>query len=215
MGGRDGAELRHRHLEIGEHLQEEGLERLVGAVELVDQQDRGAGRIRLERLQERPLDQKALGKDIMLQPLAIVLALGFRDPDGDHLRRIVPFVDGSRHVEPFIALQADEAPPERCGEHLGDFGLADAGLAFEKQRPSHLKCEEQHGRERAIGQIVGRGQEIERRIDRDRQRFDGRLVHELNLMRRGRRVAGRACRVGVALMQTFREVGRRSATPTS
>ena len=42
MLGLDGAEFRHRHLEVGQHLQQEGLEGLVGAVEFVDQQDRRA-----------------------------------------------------------------------------------------------------------------------------------------------------------------------------
>ena len=38
----DRADLRNRHLEVRQHLQQIGLERLVGAVELVDQQDRRA-----------------------------------------------------------------------------------------------------------------------------------------------------------------------------
>ena len=37
------AELRDGDLKVGEHFQEERLERLVGAVELVDQEDRRAG----------------------------------------------------------------------------------------------------------------------------------------------------------------------------
>ena len=61
-----GAELRHRDLEVGQHFQQKGLERLVGAVELVDQQHRRAGGIGLERLQQRPLDQEALGEDVVL-----------------------------------------------------------------------------------------------------------------------------------------------------
>ncbi len=36
----DGAVFRDGQLEIGQHLQQERLERLVGAVELVDQQHR-------------------------------------------------------------------------------------------------------------------------------------------------------------------------------
>ena len=61
----DGAELGDRHLEIGQHLEQEGLERLVGAVELVDQQHRRAGRVGLERLQQRPLDQKTFREDVV------------------------------------------------------------------------------------------------------------------------------------------------------
>ena len=144
---------------------QERLERLVGAVELVDQQHRGAGRIGLERLQQRPLDQKPLREHVVLQPLAVLLALRLRHPDGDHLRRIVPFVDRGRHVEPLVALQADEPAPERAREHLGDLGLADAGLALEKQRAAHLEGEEQDGRERPVGEVVGRGKEREGFVD--------------------------------------------------
>jgi hypothetical protein len=38
--GADGAELGDGDLEVGEHLEEEGLEALVGAVDLVDEQHR-------------------------------------------------------------------------------------------------------------------------------------------------------------------------------
>ena len=89
-------------------------------------------------------------------PLAVVLAFGLGDADRDHLRGVVPLVDRRRHVEPFVALQADQPAPERRRQHLGDLGLADAGLAFEEERPAHAQRQEQHGRERAVGEIVGR-----------------------------------------------------------
>ena len=65
MRGLHRAQFRHRDLEVGEHFEQERLERLVGAVELVDQQDRRARGVRLERLQQRPLDQKLLGKNVV------------------------------------------------------------------------------------------------------------------------------------------------------
>ena len=68
----------------------------------------------------------------MLEPLAVVIAFGFGDADGDHLRRVVPLVDRGRDVQTLVALQPDQAPAERRGQHLGDLGLADAGLAFEE-----------------------------------------------------------------------------------
>ena len=113
MLGLDGAELRDGHLEIGEHFEQERLERLVGAVELVDQQHRRAGGIGLERLQQRPLDQEALGEHVVLEPLAVVLAFGLGDADRDHLRGVVPLVDRGRDVEPLVALQPDQPPAER------------------------------------------------------------------------------------------------------
>ena len=151
----DRAELRDRDLEIGEHFQQERFERLVGAVELVDQQHRRAGRIGLERLQERPLDQEALGEHVVLEPPAVVRAFRLGDADGDHLRSVVPLVDRGGDVETLVALQPDEPAPERRRQHLGDLGLADAGLAFEEQRPAHLEREEQHGRERTVGEVIG------------------------------------------------------------
>ena len=72
-GRADRADLGDRHLEIGKQLQKIGLERLVGAVELVDQQDRRAGDVRLQRLQQRPLDQKAVGEDRALDFAAVFL----------------------------------------------------------------------------------------------------------------------------------------------
>ena len=90
----------------------------------------------------------------MLEPFAVVAAFGLGDADRDHLRGIVPLVDRSRDVEAFVALQADEAAPERRREHLGDLGFADPGLALEKQRAAHLEGEKEHGRERAVGEVI-------------------------------------------------------------
>ena len=137
----DGAEFRHGHLEIGQHFEQKRLERFVGAVDFVDQQHRRPGGIGLERLQQRPLDQKALGKTSCSMRAAVALAFRFRQADGDHLRAVIPLVDRGRNVEPFVALQPDQPAPERRRQHLGDLGLADAGLAFEEQRPAHAQRE--------------------------------------------------------------------------
>ena len=127
-----------------EHFEQERLERLVGAVDLVDQQHRRAGGVRLERLQQRPLDQEALGEHVVLDAGAVVLAFGLGGADGDHLRGIVPLVDRGGDVEPLVALQPDQPAAERLRQHLGDLGLADAGLAFQEQRPAHLQREIEH-----------------------------------------------------------------------
>ncbi len=112
LGGLDRRKLRDRHLEIREHFQQEGFEGLVGAVELVDQEDRRtdlpADR---KRLQHRAADQVALGKDIRLDAGAILVnpeASG--KPDLQHLRRIIPLVDGGGDIEAFVALQPDQRP---------------------------------------------------------------------------------------------------------
>ena len=163
--GADRAELGDGHLVVGEDLEEIGLERLVGAVELVDEEHRRSGRIRVERLEQRPADQEALGEDVGDQRLAVHVAGGFRGADLDHLRRVVPLVDGARRVEPLVALEPDQLPAEPLGEDLGDLGLADAGLAFEEQRPAHLERQEQHRRERPVGDVAAVAEKVERGVD--------------------------------------------------
>ena len=96
-----------------EHFEQKRLERLVGAVDLVDQQHRRAGGVGLERLQQRALDQEALREHVVLEPRAIVLAFGLGDADGDHLRGVVPLVDRGGDIEALIALQPDQPPAER------------------------------------------------------------------------------------------------------
>ena len=129
--------------------------------------------IRLERLQQRPLDQEALGEHVALEPLAVVLALGLGGADGDHLRGVIPLVDRGGDVEAFVALQPDEAPAERLRQHLGDLGLADAGLAFEEDRPPHLQRQIEHGAERAVAEVLRLGEERDGGVDRDGQRAGG------------------------------------------
>ena len=97
--------------------------------------------------------------------LAIGIAGGFRKPDRDHLRGAVPLIDRGRDIESLVALQPDQLAPQRRRQHLGDLGLADAGLAFEKQRPAHAQRQIGHGRERTLGEITARGQQFEHRID--------------------------------------------------
>ena len=55
----DRAQFGNRHLEVGQHFEQVRFERLVGAVELVDQQDRRHAVVRIDRLQQRPLQQEA------------------------------------------------------------------------------------------------------------------------------------------------------------
>ena len=59
----DRPDLRHGHLKVREHLKQEGLELVVSAIDLVDQQNRAVARS--QRRQQRSLDQKARAK----QPL--------------------------------------------------------------------------------------------------------------------------------------------------
>ena len=63
IGGRavaEHAELGHRDLVVGQDLEQEGLELVVGPVDLVDQQDRRRTVAVVDRPQQRPLDEEPL-----------------------------------------------------------------------------------------------------------------------------------------------------------
>ncbi len=173
MLGLHRAHFRNRDLKIAQHFEQKRLEGFVGAVDLVDQQHRRAGGVGLERLQQRTFNQKPLGEHVVLQAGAIMLAFGLGDADGDHLRGVIPLIDRGGDIEALVALQPDQPAAERRGQHLGDLGLADAGLAFEEDRPAHFERQIKHGAERAVGEIVGLGQEVDGGVDGGRQRAGG------------------------------------------
>ena len=166
----DRPQLRNGDLKIGEDLEQIRLERLVGTVELVDQQHRRHAVLRRERLEDRALEQKARREDVVRQPFAVLLPGRFREPDLDHLARVVPFVDGRRDVEPFVALQPHQPLAEGRREHLGDLGLAHTRLALQEQRASHPECEEHARREPAVGEIVVPVEQRHDGVDIGRQR---------------------------------------------
>ncbi len=70
--GAEHAELGHRDLEVGEHLEEVGLELVVGPVDFVDQEDRWRAVAAGDRPQERPFDEKPflvqIGLDVVRRP---------------------------------------------------------------------------------------------------------------------------------------------------
>src|SRR6185437_1392659 len=125
------------------------------------------------RLQERALDEIALGEDVVLDAVLVVLAGGLGESDRHHLRGIVPLIDRARDVETLVALQADEAPAERGGEDLGDLRLADAGLALEEQGPPEPEAQENDGSQRAVADIGGAAKQAQGFVDRGRK---GRLL---------------------------------------
>src|SRR5204862_530620 len=87
--GDDRAELGDRHAGLAEQLEQERLEVVVGAVDLVDQQH---GRPRagvLERAQQRPRDQVVAAEEVLLAQRG---AARLRETDAQQLPRIVPLV---------------------------------------------------------------------------------------------------------------------------
>ena len=135
VAARIGAELGNRHLVLGQHFEQVRLERLVGAIELVDQQHRRDAVLAATSACSSGRFSRKRGAKMSCASVVAVDAAGrLGEPDLDHLPRVVPFVDRRRDVEAFVALQPDELAAERRREHLGDLGLADARLAFEEQR---------------------------------------------------------------------------------
>jgi len=163
MRGADRADLGHRELQLGEHFEQEGLEGLVGPVELVDEQHR---RLRLrERLQQRALEQHLARIQLAHERIASGLVAGFGHTDLEHLPRDVPFVGGRGDVQALVALQADQGRPQRARQHLGQLGLADAGFAFEQQRPAQAQGEKDGRGQCAAGEVVLAGQQGQGFID--------------------------------------------------
>ena len=143
--GRDRADLRDRHGELREDLEQERLELVVGPVELVDQQDgAGAG---ADRAQQRPLDEELRAVEVgdtisFLQPACV-----------QELTRVVPLVERLRGVDALVALEPDQLGVEDAGERLRELGLADAGLALEQERTLHREREIDGAGKAVLGQV--------------------------------------------------------------
>src|SRR5438445_3179282 len=201
LGGAQRADLGNRDLPVRQHLEQVGLEGLVGPVELVDEQDR---RIAFQRARQRPFNQEFLGVNIGRELLLRLLPRCFGQPDFDHLPRVVPLVGSLRDVQTLVALQADELPAQALGDDLADLGLAARRLAFQEQRPAHGEGEEKRGGEAAIGDVVARSEELLRLVDGVRKRAcHGQLALYFNAASTARlamtvircaRYSGLACR---------------------
>ena len=97
-----------------------------------------------------------------------VLAGALARLDGEQLALIVPLVERGVLVEPFVALQADQLGAVHGGQRLGDFGLADAGLALQQQRPLEEIHQPQRGRDVAIGDVADGGETFGNGLARQR-----------------------------------------------
>jgi hypothetical protein len=212
LGG-DRSQLGHGDAEIGEHLQQEGLELVVGAIDLVDEEHRPL--TGPDRVQQRPLDQE-LGS-VQFRDVLAHLA-GLQGPGIEQLARVVPLVERLRGVDAFVALEPDQLRVEQPGERLAYFRLADPGLTLQEQGPLQLECEEDRRGEARVGEvrlrleraldllyrsevhpvIVGRAERrasiLARRDDCDPRREAGHVPREVRVFRaqHGRRGARRA-----------------------
>ncbi|CAB5011544.1 unannotated protein [freshwater metagenome] len=153
-GGAERPELGHRDRVVGEDLEQERLELVVGAVDLVDQQHRRRAAQILHGAQQRAPHQEAFGVEVALDLVdldVLGLARGLDGPKVQQLLAVVPLVNGLCDVDALVALQADQLAARPCREHLGHFGLADTGFTFEQQRPPQPQRQEDHRGESEVG----------------------------------------------------------------
>ena len=110
----------------------------------------------LDRPQQRPLDEEPLLVELGLEGVggpAGGLAAGLGGAQVEQLAGVVPVVHGLGGVDALVALQPDQLAAGPRRQHLGELGLADAGLALEQQRPLQLEREEDRRRQPFVGQV--------------------------------------------------------------
>src|SRR5436305_10609786 len=105
LGG-NRPQLWNRDRKVGQELEQERLELVVGAVDLVDQQHHRPSGIGFDRVKQGPVQQEAARKQ-----LAFVHASLSR-PHRQQLARVVPVIDGVVQVDPLVTLQADQPSSE-------------------------------------------------------------------------------------------------------
>ena len=91
---------------------------------------------------------------------AIGLPGGLGQPDRHELAGMIPFVGGRRQVHAVVALQPHQPAPQARGQHLGDLGLAGAGLALQEQRPAHRQRQMHRGRQFLVGDVALVGEQL-------------------------------------------------------
>ena len=123
----DRAELGDRDLEVGEELEQERLELVVGAVDLVDRAARPGPSCSSASSSGRRSRNSAPNSS----PGSCPSSAGAQR---EQLARVVPVVERVVEVDPLVALQADQARARGRGERLGHLRLPDARLALEQQR---------------------------------------------------------------------------------
>ena len=158
----DRAELGDRHGRVGKQLEQERLEIVVGAIDLVDQQHRGAGAGMFECAKQGPLNQVIGAEQLFLVERA---PAGVGEPDAEQLAGVVPLIQRLGRIDPLVALQADQRRIEHGRQRQRRLGLADSRLALEQQRLGQPEAEEDRGRQTLIDEVVDRGESLGERLD--------------------------------------------------
>jgi hypothetical protein len=160
-----GSDLGNADLEIAQDLEQKRLELAVRLVDLVDEQDRWLRR--RDRAQQRSRQQEAVGEEDVVLAGDAVDGVGEGTCLADHLADLVledlgvqellgvlPLVQRLGFVQPLVALQTDELVAERACDHLGEFGLADAGRTLDEDRLVQRAREIDHGRDPAVADVL-------------------------------------------------------------
>ena len=159
--GRDHHDRRHLGVErpelgdgdrvVGQDLEQERLELVVGPVDLVDEQHRRDRRLVRDRPQQRAAHEEPLRVELVLDDGGTA---GLDRAQVEELARVVPLVHGLAGVDALVALEADELASGPAGEDLGDLGLADAGFTLEQQRPLQRERQEDRGGQSLVGEVL-------------------------------------------------------------
>ena len=136
-----------------------------------------------QRLQDRAPNEETFCEDVGSERVAIDAPLRLREPDLDHLPRVVPLVYRGGSVKPFVTLQPHQLASKRDRQHLRDLRLAHSRLALEKQRPPHLEREEYAGGEAAISNVVVMLEERDDGVDVGGERCGGHGIRGVEATR--------------------------------
>src|SRR5215204_2573429 len=113
--GHHGTEFGDGDREVGEDLQQERLELVVGAVHLVYEQYGRHRPAMLQRLQQRAAGKELAVVEVALDVFLIFAPEGLGGPDVEKLAGVVPLVDGLVDVYALVALQPDEGSLKDAG----------------------------------------------------------------------------------------------------
>ena len=116
----------------------------------------GAGRSGSSACSSGRLIRKRSEKMSCSSRVAVELACGFGQPDRDHLRGVVPLVDGGGDVEALVALQPDQpAARASAASTLAISVLPTPASPSRNSGRPMLQRQEQHRRQVALGDIAG------------------------------------------------------------
>ena len=101
--------------------------------------------------------QVFLGKNMLFDRVGIFTG-AFPRFYREQLALVIPLIKRGMLIEALVALQPDQFGAMHRGERLADLGLADAGLAFQQQRPFEKIHQPQRGGDIAVGDIADGGE---------------------------------------------------------